>query len=365
MTNPSPQQGGDAGAWRLVEELRLGNVMGDGPAGFGDIHDIAVDPAGRIYVLDVGSKEVRAFGRDGAYLRTMARDGDGPGEHRYRGFRQRITWRAPGQLWIGGGQQYMVVDTLGNELNRYAARRYPGMFFPGEVPRSSRLIAAGTDGSLFSVVDVITMRSPDDAGVSHMYVVRSPVSEDYEMLPGDTLAIESRKLVENGAGGETRATRGGSASSVQSVQPEDPRFVWTVGHDGTLWLAHRARYRFDKLTFAGDTVRTVQMGDVPPPPTEESEFVPILAALTPSPEGWLWVQREEPETEGGSTWDVLDNCGRYRATVSAPASLRSVEVGPGGALYGVSSDELDIDFVHRFRLQSELDTPIAREVCSF
>ena len=365
MTNPSPQQGGGTGAWRLVEELGLGNVMGDGPEGFGDIHDIAVDPAGRIYVLDVGSKEVRVFGRDGAYLRNMARDGDGPGEHRYRGFRQRITWRAPGQLWIGGGQQHMVVDTLGNELKRYAARRYPGVFFPGEVPRSSRLIAAGTDGSLFSVLDVITMRSPDDTGVSHMYVVRSPVSEDYEMLPGDTLAIELMNLVETGAGGEARATRGDGASSVQSVQPEDPRFVWTVGHDGTLWLAHRSRYRLDKLTFDGDTVRTIQMGDVPPPPEEESEFVPILAALASSPEGWLWVQREEPETQGGSTWDVLDNCGRYRATVSVPVALRRVEVGAAGALYGVSSDELDIDFVHRFRLQSELDTPIAREVCSF
>ncbi len=366
MTNPPPLRGGDTGAWRLVEEFKLGNVVGDGPEGFGNIADIAVDPAGRIYVLDVGSKEVRVFGRDGAYLRAMTRDGEGPGEIRYRNLRsQRITWREPGQLWIGSGQQYMVVDTFGDELNRYAARRYPGMFFPGEVPRSSRLIAARTDGSLFSVVDVIAMRSPDDAGVSHMYVVRSPVSEDYEMLPGDTLAIESRKLVDTGAGGEASATLGGSASSVQSVQPEDPRFVWTVGHDGTLWLAHRARYRLDKLTFQGDTVRTVQMGDVPPPPAEESEFVPILAALASSPEGWLWVQREEPETEGGSTWDILDNCGRYRATVSAPASLRRVEVGPGGELYGISSDELDIDFVHRFRLRGELDKPIAREVCSF
>ena len=43
--------------------------MGDGPQGFGRIHDLAVDRAGRIYVLDVGSKEVRVFGRDGAYLR--------------------------------------------------------------------------------------------------------------------------------------------------------------------------------------------------------------------------------------------------------------------------------------------------------
>ena len=183
-------------------------------------------------------------------------------------------------------------------------------------------------------------------------------------MQGDTLAIETRKLVET-APPETRANRGGSTISVRWVRAEDPRFVWTVESGGTLWLAHRSRYRFDRLTFTGDTVRTVQMGDVPPPPAVESEFVPVLAALASSPEGWLWVQREEPETEGGSTWDVLDNCGRYRTTVSAPVGLRRVEVGAGGELYGISSDDMDLDFVHRFRLQSEVGTPIEKETCSF
>ena len=366
VTNRFPLRGGDAGAWRLVEELGLGNVAGDGPEGFGDIRDLAVDPTGRIYVLDAGSKEVRVFGRDGAYLRTMAREGEGPGEVRYRGGpSRRTTWRAPGQLWIGGGQQYLVVDTLGNELHRTAGRRYPGMFFPGEVPRSSSVIAAGTDGSLFSVEYVIAMESPDDIGVSHTYVIRSPVSADYEMLPGDTLVIETRNTVEIGTGGEPRATRGAGAISVQHVEAEDPRFVWTVEGDGTLWLAHRSRYRFDKLTFTGDTVLTVQVGDVPAPPVEEPEFVPVLAALASSSEGWLWVQREESEAEGGSTWDILDNCGRYRATVSAPVGLRRVEVGASGELHGISSDELGIDFVHRFRLRSEVGTPVAAEVCPF
>ena len=239
VTTEFPQRGGDAGAWRLVEELRLGNV----------------------------------------------------------------------------------VDALGSELRRYAWQLYPGLFFPGEVPISKRVIAAGTDGSVFSVVSV-RIREPVRElqrieGRTDVHVVRSPVSEDYEMLPGDTLLIESRKLVETGPPAD-RATRGGSAISARWVRNEDPRFAWTVERGGMVWVAHRSGYRFDKVTFTGDTVRTVQVGDVPPPPAEESEFVPILAALAPSPEGWLWVQREEPETEGGSTWDVLDNCGRYRATVSAP-----------------------------------------------
>ena len=364
-----PQGGGDAGAWRLVEELRLGNVMGDGPEGFGDIQDIAVDPTGHIYVLDAGSKEVRVFDRDGAYLRTIARDGEGPGEIEYRRFaNNRITWRAPDQLWIGDGYQLSVVDTLGNGLRRYAWHRYPGMFLPGQVPISRRVTAAGTDGLVFSVVSVrvretVREREPIE-GRTDVHVVRSPVSEDYEMLPGDTLLIESRKLVETGPPADS-ATRGGSAISLRSVENEDPRFAWTVERGGMVWVAHRSGYRFDKVTFAGDTVRTVQVGDVPPPPAEESEFVPILAALASSPEGWLWVQREEPETEAGSTWDVLDNCGRYRATVSVPVGLRRVEVGAGGELYGISSDEMDLDFVHRFRLLSEVGTAIAEESCTF
>ncbi|MYA09880.1 MAG: hypothetical protein F4237_07180 [Gemmatimonadetes bacterium] len=368
VTTQFPKGGGDAGAWRLLEELKLGNVMGAGPEGFGNIHDIAVDRAGRIFVMDVGSKEVRVFARDGAYVRSLARDGDGPGEIRYRDFpSRRITWRAPDQLWIGGGQQYMVVDTLGNELRRHAALSFPGFFFPGEVPRFSSVIAAGTDGSLFSVVDVTPMGSWDETEVPHhTYVVRSPVSVDHEMMPGDTLAIETlkRKIVAGGAR-ETSVTREGNTMSVQTVQPADPRFVWTVARDGMLWLAHRSRHRFDKLTFTGDTVRTVQMGDVPPLAANEPEFVPLLAALATSPEGWLWVQREDPETEGGSTWDVLDNCGRYRATVSVPVGLWRVEVGAGGEVHGISSDDLGIDFVHRYRLQSEVGTPIEEERCSF
>ena len=369
VTNQFPQRGGNAGVWRLVEELRLGNVMGDGPEGFGDIHDIAVDPTGRIYVLDVGSKEVRAFGRDGAYLRTMARDGQGPGEIRYESFaNQRITWRPPGQLWVGDGYQLTVVDTLGYGLRRYPGKRPLGLFLPGEVPMSSRVIAAGTDGSVFSVVSVrvrepVREREPIE-GRTDVQVVRSPVSEDYEMLPGDTLLIESRKLVETVPPPE-RATRGGSSISARWVRNEDPRFAWTVERGGMVWVAHRSGYRFDQLTLQGDTVRTVQMGDVAPHPDEEAELVPILAALASSPEGWLWVQREEPETEGGSTWDVLDNCGRYRATVSAPVGLRRVEVGVGGELYGISSDEMDLDFVHRFRLLSEVGPAITEEICTF
>ena len=358
------QPDADATTWRLVEELKLGNVAGDGPDGFGDLRDLAVDGIGRIYLLDVAAEEVRVFGRDGAYLGSMARDGDGPGEFRYQRFSEpRITWRTPDQLWIGDGQRHVVLDTLGQELARSASWR--GFFMPGEFPTSSKVIASGTDGSLFSVVDVIAIQSPDQAVVPlHTYVVHSPVTADHEVLPGDTLAIETRNT-EMGGGAEPLQGRGGSTTTLQRMQPpEEPRFVWTVERDGTLWLAHRSRYRFDKLTFVGDTVLTVKMGEIPPLPSAGSDFAPVVASLASSPEGWLWVERQHSTTEE-STWDVLDNCGRYRATVTAPVGLSRPEVGHGGALYGISSNELGVDFVYRFRLQEEGGAQVARETCPF
>ena len=208
------QPDADATTWRLVEELKLGNVAGDGPDGFGDLRDLAVDGIGRIYLLDVAAEEVRVFGRDGAYLGSMARDGDGPGEFRYQRFSEpRITWRTPDQLWIGDGQRHVVLDTLGQELARSASWR--GFFMPGEFPTSSKVIASGTDGSLFSVVDVIAIQSPDQAVVPlHTYVVHSPVTADHEVLPGDTLAIETRNT-ETGGGAEPLQGRGGSTTTLQ------------------------------------------------------------------------------------------------------------------------------------------------------
>lgn len=43
-------------------------------------NDVAVDPAGNIYVLDTGNTRIQKFGPDGKYLATIGRKGQGPGE---------------------------------------------------------------------------------------------------------------------------------------------------------------------------------------------------------------------------------------------------------------------------------------------
>lgn len=43
-----------------------------------NIHDLVVDGNNRVYVLDVGLKEVRVFDADG-FLKSVATEGDGSG----------------------------------------------------------------------------------------------------------------------------------------------------------------------------------------------------------------------------------------------------------------------------------------------
>lgn len=153
VRNPAPGRGGGPDEWRLVEELRLGQVEGTGPEVFGDVHDVAVDEKGHIYVLDYGSKEVRVFDRDGRHLRNMARDGGGPGEFRYSGFspEYRIVWQPPNRLWIADRYQQLSFDSLGNELSRVGAPFGPGMPIRGSAMRDGmrRGTIVTADGSGF------------------------------------------------------------------------------------------------------------------------------------------------------------------------------------------------------------------------
>ena len=67
--------------WRPVELLRLGAVDDtDLTYVFGDVWDVTLDRAGRLYVLDRQSKDVRVFAETGEHIRTLGREGGGPGE---------------------------------------------------------------------------------------------------------------------------------------------------------------------------------------------------------------------------------------------------------------------------------------------
>jgi len=79
------------GIWDLKEKgevtIRIEHQIGqlDGPEEFlfDSIVDATVNSKGDIYVADSGLNEIRKFNKDGEYLLTMGRKGQGPGEFQY------------------------------------------------------------------------------------------------------------------------------------------------------------------------------------------------------------------------------------------------------------------------------------------
>ncbi|HEV8612650.1 MAG TPA: 6-bladed beta-propeller [Gemmatimonadales bacterium] len=65
----------------LLEEQRFQGEDGT-PSELGDPRSIAVDAAGRIYVADGKPPAIKVFSPDGDLIRTIGREGEGPGEFR-------------------------------------------------------------------------------------------------------------------------------------------------------------------------------------------------------------------------------------------------------------------------------------------
>ena len=64
----------------LVPEVSIGEL--DGPEEYliGSVRSIAVDDDHNVYVLDGQARHVRVFDSEGTYVKTLGRDGEGPGE---------------------------------------------------------------------------------------------------------------------------------------------------------------------------------------------------------------------------------------------------------------------------------------------
>ena len=101
--------------WQLTESLRIGERLGEGPAAFGDVKCIAVDPTHRIWVVDELAQEIQVFGADGAFVRTVGRKGEGPGEFRRIG----DLFPGPGEeIWVEdlSFRRYEIFDTAGTRI---------------------------------------------------------------------------------------------------------------------------------------------------------------------------------------------------------------------------------------------------------
>ena len=334
--------------WQVVEDLRIGSVMSEGPDLFGAIYSFDVDAWGRILVLDDQAQEVRIFDSDGTFVRTVGKKGEGPGE-----FTEAVSvgLSRNGEIWVMGmGEgRLSIFDTTGTYLRQertndgnWSVKPYPGGFDP--MGRYNLLIRS--EGTR-----LLARFDQSFAPIDTIPVPENPPDLDFFEMPGLSVAV-----------------------------PFQGSMRWRFSPAGTVWTLLTARYELTEMTTGGDVLRTVTRAHEPIPVTDEDregaiadlewfrnrggqidwerfpENIPATASFFIDDEGNLWVERSVAATEeddAGRLFDIFKAEGRYLGTLRLPFSLAWSIPEPivrGGVLYGVTSDEVGVAYVVRARI---------------
>jgi hypothetical protein len=367
--------GGSVGAelWRLEPDLQVGEQ--DGPLAFGRIRWVAPGPAEGMLVLDGQSSLVHVFDSIGAPVLTFGGAGEGPGEFRRPATVTRLSdgryvvaeTFPPVLHWVSGDGTYERTTHLP------LARAESGTMTAG----TFGLWQVSSGGRVFVQVQVVDPSAP--AGRMPVYLL--------EVHP------------EDGTASDTLLRWTWNAGQKQAFRIFEPITTWMPRPDGTIALSagspyeielretsygllrlvrrdiepaevtgkHRS-YEEDRLrrsmASGGATTRTVE--EMLAEAVYEPTVPEVLRVWVSDPDGRLWIgvhdRRRflEEGTLAGNGWanalDVFEKDGRYLGRLALPAGFRLTAVSRN-TLYGVWSDELDVPFARRYRVEPALDTP--------
>lgn len=349
-------------AWRLEEDLRIGVAERDAARQFDEIDDIAIDDAGRIFVLD--GTEIRVFDREGAFMRAMGREGAGPGE-----------LARPSALFIGKGDTIFLPDTRNQRVQRFLADGSDAGSFP----------LLPTDG-----ISLSWRIRPDGRLLHEVRTLPASDAEDGQIL----------LLVRDGSGAvrdTLLALPVGEAMTIRAGLPQMTLFatepMWTILTDGRILSGRNSEYRLEIRSNDGRTERIVRrpFERRPFPESEHrtmrimlrqrfesapssqaaarmvesmeyADHYPVFAALFAGPGGTIWVQHAKDMSRigpsdlegfdvraiGDNSYDVFDPEGRFLGVITTPRGFEPLR-SDDDYVYGVGRDDMGVQHVIRLR----------------
>lgn len=350
-----------AAAERLQTELSIGAIEGEPHEIFGDIRGIEADPDGNIYVLDYQASEIRAFGPDGEFLRTLTQRGEGPGELTEA---NGMILAEDGTLWVQdhGKWQMINLDLSGTEIQRLPMHvRSYGYIWSGTVDHRGRFwkdTSHSDEERVFPPPEGLT------EGATRAYLKWfDPATEE-----SDSIFLGDDRyrtyISQNSRGGWTY--RG---------IPFTPSTMTIVDPAGGFWRTAGGAYRIARLDELGDTVLVIE-ADVPPSPAtaeDRERFIagiverdasmrraaeemvalapethPVIDQLIVDDEGLLWVRRFGRDDEL-PLYDLFTREGEYVRSVAlgfTPSRYLPIRIR-NGRIYALVRDSLDVPHVVR------------------
>jgi hypothetical protein len=316
----------------LEKELVIGEEKKADEYLFSQIADVGVDHEENIYILDVKDAHILVFNKNGEYLRTIGKRGQGPGEF------QHAT-----NLTITPGNEILVNDRGARFLHFYALN--------GDYLRS--LSFASMPSFHRPKVD-----SQGNIVARHMFIDKTAVFvlAKFDARLNLIFTIFSYEI---------------------SVNPGllnlfAPDCFWEICNDDTIVWGYSAKYEFEVLDRAGRMIRKITKDYDPVEITKEEkqkwvmdtygkDGIPPNEKVTWSKNhhafqfmkmddaGRIFVQTYEKKSEAaGFFLDVFDSEGKYLG--KAPLKTRPF-VFKRGKLYSVEEDKEGLPLVIRYKVK--------------
>ena len=126
---------------KLEEDLTIGSDKDENYLFYKTWH-LAVDKEGNIYVLDGGNDRIQVFDKEGQYLRTIGRKGQGPGE--FRSPQKVFVIDKSGEVYVPDFRSIKVFSSNGNYLKTITLESF------------NRSYCISPDGIILGEIDKIT-----------------------------------------------------------------------------------------------------------------------------------------------------------------------------------------------------------------
>lgn len=337
----------------LVEDLAIGVLDGPIHLIFGEVTRMAEDRRGGIYVLDAQVPEIRHFDREGRFLGTVGRAGEGPGEYQ--------------PLSLG-----MVVDSA-------------GVLFMHDWSNSSRLVRFAEDGSAL-----------DPWPIGSTFLTTRLGTWVYSDAPGRVLVLAGSRdepellVVADGKVTDTLAVPRLPGLPEKSGGPYRIEEYWNWHPQGYFVVGVSSEYSLEARR--PDSVLRIRrdVEDLPVLPEEaeawrrrfewmegqpaysppEGEWIPArmppFRGLEVGSDGRIWVQRNTHPVQvpvearpGGAppvgwvqpfVYDVFETDGSYLGEIRFPDRFEPRVFG-AGHVWGVRRGEFDEEYVVRLSLE--------------
>ncbi|HUG38889.1 MAG TPA: 6-bladed beta-propeller [Longimicrobiales bacterium] len=314
---------------------------------------------GRIVVANGGTNELRFYDATGRHLRSVGREGEGPGEFRdlqrvwqlrgdsllaYDFFPARLSVFSPTgefarslRVIAPDGRQVVVLGPLedGSLLAWGAPIWAAAGSTTGIVRDSVPYYRYGPEGVLdatlgpFPSMEVYRVVTGDDWRLTSLPFPRLPVSavagDRFHFGPADGYEIQTYTA----AGALERVVR--VASTQRSVESED--------------IERFRRDRLERAEREGSRPSMERMLAQMPFP----DVMPPYEALAVDAEGHVWVADYRAGPEEPGTWKVFSPEGQLLGSVVMPRGIRVLQIGPDFVL-GQWLDELDTEHIRLHRL---------------